>query len=484
MATISIISGGTTGDILTTDITSKALRVTPYDKDGHLLPAVENSTISNDVDLVQVGGLNDKAIRELRMDRVGTIKPGFDSVLFRYDNEGATVNTQVWTQSLSVFTQAQTAATGVRMNSAAGVAANSSSILTSQKQFWKGFHNVLRARMRIRVDWRPNFVADFGFGTVTGNSPTIPTGAYIRYSNEGTVRPVLAFNGMEVAAGYDISNLLDNNNYYTWSIIVDDDAVTFTCQNSSNGNMINEQVLVLGLTQTKTFSVTHLPVFARLCTTAVAGFTAGDMFVGQVQVVNLDLNQSKPWSHQMVTLGNSAEVHPTTYAQTAQWANSATPTALASGTTLVNTAAGYTTLGGLFAYNAVANTTTPTDYPLFAFTVPAPFSFYCTRVTASFWNTGAPNSGTVPTTLTWSLLGNSTTANLTTAVGGFLSVGTTTLPVSSAVGAASNVVTQPFETPVRTDPGRILIVVMNLTSGATTASQVLMGMVTISGYYE
>jgi len=483
-STITIKTGGTTSNDLTVDPTSKALRATWYDASGDLVSYTNGASYQSDSSIPVIAGINDSTIRPIRVDRSGFLEPGFDVLLFKDAIEGSTLNTQIWTSLSATFTQAQTAAAGIRLNNGASVTASAWTTLVSQKQFWKTIHQTLRLRLKMRVIWNPNVTCEFGFSNQASNTVQVPTGWYWRYSSSGVVKPVFSFGGNDVVTGADISTLLSNTSYYTWGIIMDDDDTTFTCQNSNTGEMISEQVLKLPVGAGKTISATHIPLTIRLYNSAVAPAVAGDAYVSDVSVIGLDINQTRQWTYTQAALGLGGELSPTAYTQLANWANSAAPTTLSNGTTLVNTAAGYSTPGGLFAFNAVANTTPPTDYPLFAYTVPSPYSHYCTGVQVSIWNTGATNSATVPTTLTWFALNNASTTNLSSTVAGFTHIGSTTIPISSVAGTAGTRVNCPFEVPLRTEPGNSLIIVMQITSGATTASQVIAGMVTVRGYHE
>ena len=87
---------------------------------------------------------------------------------------------------------------------------------------------------------------------------------------------------------------------------------------------------------------------------------------------------------------------PVTQVQAANWANSAAPATGAP----TNTAAGYTTLGGLWQLAAVAGAAT--DLILFGFQTPSPYSFILDGIDIETWNTGAATA-TTPTLLVWGL---------------------------------------------------------------------------------
>lgn len=462
------------------DATANALQVILKDNAGNSLAVNRGSEIPTIPTAMPVAGINDGSYRILRLDRIGSVRPGFDTMLFHDDVEGTTINSQLWTATATTFANAQSATTGIDMNSASGLAANSTAQLLSQRQFSKMQMTTLRMRIRTRVIPAVNSLQEFGFGQPSGVVAQIPTGAFWRYASGGSIIPVLAYNGSNVVQGTDIAPDIvaigGSANYYTWGIIVDDDNVLFTCQDVSTGKLISEQTLQLPLAQPKIWSATHLPIFARNYVTTSAAPFAPRMYISDTMVTALDMVSNRPWAHQQAAIGSGAEVHPTTFAQTSQWANSAAP----ANATLSNTVAGYTTLGGLFNFAAPAGAAT--DYALFAFTVPAPYSFYCTGIYISSYNAGAAVA-TTATVLQWGVANNSAAVSLATTINRTALCSQSYL-VGAAIGQPSEDLDMNFEVPLRTDPGRLMHVIVRVPVGTATASQVISGSVTIRGYFE
>lgn len=460
--------------------TANALNVLLKDGQGNDLAVARGAnTPANPTGLV-MAGINDGAYRVMRMDRLGSIRPGFDTIMFHDDVEGTTINAQIWTTAVTTFTQAQLTTTGIDLNSASGLAANSASQLTSQRFFSKMQMSPIRARLRTRVIPATNSLQEFGFGQPSGVTAQIPTGAFWRYTSGGSVVPVIAFNGADVQQGTDIASALatagGSANYYTWGIVVDDDNVFFTCQDVFTGRFISEQTLQIPIAQPKMWSATHLPVFARNYVTTSAAVSAPRMFVSDAMVIALDVVTNRPWTHQQAAVGSGGEVNPTTFAQTSNFTNNTA----ATNATLSNTAAGYTTLGGLFAFAAVAGAAT--DYALFGFTVPAPYSFYCTGIHISGYNGGAAVA-TTPTILQWAVANNSSAISLAGTINR-TPIGFQSYAIGAAVGQTATDIDVPFEVPLRTDSGRIMQVILRMPVGTATASQVLNGAVTLRGYFE
>lgn len=472
------IQSGASADLLTVDPTSKAARTTLYDAIGNVLAVLRGANTPATPAGIPMAGVNDNTYRVMRLDRLGSIRAGFDNLLFHDDIEGATINTQLWTPTLTTFTQAQTATTGIDFNSGNGLAAGSNSMLASQKQFSKVQLSPLRVRFRQRVIPQTNSLTEFGFGLPSGVTAQIPTGSFWRYTSAGSMVPVMAYNGSDVTQGTDISTLLNSANYYTWGVIVDDDNVLFTCQDVSTGRMISEQTLQIPISQPKMWSSTHLPIFQRQYVTGTAAPAAPKLFLSDACVVGLDILANKSWSHQ-VALANTggSEVNPTTFLQTCNWANSV----VAVNAVLSNIAAGYATLGGLFSFAAVAGAVT--DYALFAFTVPVGYTFVCTGMTVDTYNTGAAVA-TTPTLLHWGVANNSSVVSLATASNTRRHAGVQSLPVGAAVGQSTTQLALKFDAPLRTEGGRIMHVILRMPVGTATASQVVQGGIDLQGYFE
>jgi hypothetical protein len=208
------------------------------------------------------------------------------------------------------------------------------------------------------------------------------------------------------------------------------------------------------------------------------------MSFGQGIVVQQDMLQNKPWSNLMLSVGRGAYQSPVSpFGQTSNSANSTNPT----NATLSNTAAGYTTLGGEFAFAAAAGAAT--DYALFAFQVPTGYQLIVPCVRISCVNTGAIGSAITPTILRWAIGVNASNVSLATTD----SAGTSWAPRRIALGMQSwglsafigqqppDIVTQPADMVI--DSGRFLHVIVRIPVGAATASQVFLGTVAFPGAY-
>lgn len=478
---MAIIQSGSTADLLTVDATSKAARVSMYDTNGNPMVVTNGQNATGTQGGFPMAGASDNTYRTMRTDRIGSVRTGNDTLLLHDDVEGTTLNTWLWTTSLGTMTVTQVAGSGIKFNAGNSVASGVYAILTSQKQFSKMQAAPIRARFRVMFVPTTNTIAEMGFCAPVTTTGQIATGAFFRATVSGTIVPVLAFQGADVVQGTDMSAAIGAipggfNNYFTCGIWVDDDNVLFTVQDVSTGYTIAEQTLQIPKHQARIFSTTHLPFAVRLYTTGVPT-VAPQILLSDVMVLGLDILQNKPWNHQLAGTSNGGEISPTTFVQVSNYANST----VAVNATLSNTAAGYTTLGGLYSFVAVAGAVT--DYALFAFTVPAPYSFYCTGIHISTYNNGA-TVATTPTLLHWSVTNNSSAVSLATAGLARTTIGAQSLPVGSVVGTVASDLDVQFPTPLVTNSGRIMHVILRMPIGTATASQIIQGSVMINGYFE
>jgi len=183
----------------------------------------------------------------------------------------------------------------------------------------------------------------------------------------------------------------------------------------------------------------------------------------------------------MAGMGHGSLTSPTTFLQLANYANSAAP----ASATLSNTAAGYTTLGGQWQFAAVG--AAETDFALFGFTNPTPYTFYIKRVTIAAWNMVAAVA-TTATNLQWGLAFNSSAVSLATAapytpmrkaIGDMFAPITTTLSGHTFTGSP---VTWEGTEPIF--PGRFFHVILKIPVGTATATEIIRGTCVVDGGFD
>lgn len=453
-------------------------RVVLYDPNGVAISRGQGEARAAGDEFLPMGGLNDDTYRALRTDRMGNVGVATNTTMFSEPFEGTTIATHRLTVATTTFTQAQTLAGGLNLNSGNVTTAASAALVTTNRRFVKLQRAPLHFKARARVGHVANAVMELGFGNPAAqvNSPAV--GAYWQVTAGGVVQPVLTFSGVDITGAAVSLGSGWQNNFYTWDVILDDDEAWFGVQDTSTGVLVAERRIQLPVTQARLWDATRLSAFARLhFPTAPAA--AATLILTSLDVLLLDTAQNKSWPQMAAHMGLDAATNPSTILQAAQWANSAAP----ASATLSNTAAGYGTLGGLFQFAAPAGAAT--DFALFGFQVPAPYSFVCTGVEIDSWNTGAAVAGT-PTLLVWGLSADQAAVSLATGSNRRIGLGAQTLAVGAAIGARADraISVDLANGPLVTNPGRLLVVILRVPVGTATASQIVQGMVTLKGYFE
>ena len=454
---------------------SGALRHTLYDAAGNAV-IYDSSAQPSAVAGPAMLGINDRSLLPARMDRLGSLASAMHAPLLTESFEGTAVHASRWVTNATTMAATQSAIAGLTINSGAITTVSTGYLISSVRRHMKTQRSPLQSKWRARSVRYNNSVQEFGFGDVAAFNGAHTTGAYWQVTAGGVVQPVLTYNSIDTT-GPDASAYIDPTKYYTYDIILDDDEVTFSVQDTSTGMILFKHKIALPLTQQRLWSSTQLPVFARVYNTAVAPATAPQLILTDCYVLALDAMQNKPWGEMLAGMGRGPVDHPLTGGQLAQWTNSAEP----ASATLSNTAAGYTTLGGKFQFAAVAGAAT--DYALFGFQVPTPLNMMITGIEIDTWNTGAAVA-TTPTLLTWALAAGSTAVSLATSTVSRRGLGAQSLPVGAVPGAKAERISEEFRTPIPCGAGRYVHVILRMPVASATASQVIAGMVNIDGYFE
>lgn len=166
--------------------------------------------------------------------------------------------------------------------------------------------------------------------------------------------------------------------------------------------------------------------------------------------------------------------------QLATFANSAAPAAAS----LSNTAAGYTTLGGLFRFVPVAGA--ETDYALFGYQVPATHRLILTGVAISL-AVGTAIGATADVNV-WGLGLGSTAVSLATTDSGStygprrVALGTQSFLASAAAGTGAPDIVRRFASPLIVEANRFVHTILRRPNGTTTGE--LRGTVQFDGWFE
>lgn len=465
-----------------------AANVTLLDASGNALARTDGATVvSGGVRGLHMVGKAGDISRAFSVSKFGRLDTPNRRIIFWDPIEGAALNTQRWTSTATTMTSAQ-AATGITLNASAITTTTTGIALTSRSMFIRPPSSTLSFRVRARSTLVANQEGLMGLvfqATLSGTAVlgANDAGAYWKLGTDGTIKPAAWFNGAEAFLGTDIVGLTgySASEYYDYYVQVEDDRVIYAVYQTSNTGdiyLLSEQTWRLADTQQKHFTVSHLN--ARLSVrNNSAPASAGQLLFAEPEVVMLEVDHNLLWDQQLAENNLSTAISPTAYTQATQFANSTAPTSA----TLSNIAAGYSTLGGLFQFAAVAGAAT--DYALFSFAVPAPYRLKIRGLHISAWNTGAANAATPATLMFWGVGLNGASANLST--GGHIRrvVGSHAIPINGAIGAsADKEIDVAYDVPMICEPGTHFTIILRVVAGAATASQVIAGCVDVRGVFE
>lgn len=419
----------------------------------------------------------DDDIRPKIFSRFGTVSVGPRTLQFFDPVDGAQVNDNLWVRSTTTMTITQ--ANGfISLNNGAITTSNTAAQITAIKQcqFINGYP--LTVRFLVKTPNVAQTNATMEAGAFTSSGVTAPTdGVFFRWSSAGEFRAICSFGGVETSSA--ALTMPTINSLLQLHCVIKGTSVDFY---SANALLVTVNIPAGNASPTS--SSRFAPAF-RVYTAGSAPVTAPELLIGACFVFSADLDSNKFWMHTMSSLGRSAYQSPVTaFGQTANFTNSVAPTSA----TLSNTAAGYTTLGGLWQFAAPLGAAT--DYALFGYQVPAGFQLHITRVTITSVNTGAAVA-TTATILRWGIAVNSSAVSLATADSPPTSFGPRRIAigqqgwiVTAGIGVMGDDIDRAFDTAPVVDSGRFFHVIVNCAVGTATASQVISGTCQIEGYFE
>lgn len=406
----------------------------------------------------------------------GSLDVSIDSLILYEQVDGAALNTNVWLTSVDTMTIAQ-AGGYIALNAGSNLTTNKYSILTSIKYCPMYANLPLRVMLNAKLANTPqaNTIVEMGLGLASGvSAPT--DGAFYRFTSSGALQAVMNNAGAEQTAVIPIT--FTYNEATLFEIIIVEDLVQYLIDDV----LVAEIEVPIG-TAFPT-NAGRLPVFARVYNSGTPA-AAQILSIGQVIVTQQALNQNKSWAEVLAGLGRTAYQSPlTTFGQTANHANSTSPTSA----TLANTTAGYATLGGRFQFAAIAGAAT--DYALFAYQVPAGYQLFINQVRISLINSGIAVAIT-GSVFDWAIGVNASAVSLATTDNPPTSwaprripLGTQGFEIADGVGEWAETLKQNFTSPLVVDGGRYVHIILQCPIGTATATEVFRGDVMIGGYFE
>lgn len=403
-----------------------------------------------------------------------------ETLLWLDNFDGTTVNTVKWAQSTSTMTQAQ-AQGSFTMNSGNSTTASAYSILTANKAVMITGEYAVECRVKAKLTPQANSVIELGFfNAATTSAPT--NGVFFRINSSGTQQLVINYNGTETST--TIASALTAANYYHFVLYLYGTVARLDILNQDN-SVFATVTLQAPVTQGALVQLGHIPVAVRVYNTGSAPASAPQAVITSIDASQLDVVTNKSWETQLAEVARFGNVDPNTGVQLQTFSNSAAPSTIAAGT-LSNTAAAYSTLGGLFAFNTPNGA--ETDYILFAYQVPSNYTLLIWSVSVSMMILGA-QSTSQPTVVQWGLAVGSSAVSLATAGANppiRQALGMQQASKSASIGDAftpGQIIWTP-KVPITCFGGKFVHVILRVPSGNQTASQVNRGIVTFDAAFQ
>lgn len=408
------------------------------------------------------------------------IDTGRDVPLFRDLFVGSAVAAHAkWNQS--ILTQTVTVGAGALTLNASGITTvNTYSTLMTVGKFRGYVDGALYMHARARPVNLPqtNALSEIGFGNALTNA--LPTdGAFFRWTASGGFECVNNRGGAETSVTMTTPTA---GSYSLFAIEVWGDKQV--CRYVTPPLVPVEATMAYASGAPSAFNESPSG-FIRIVNGAVAPALAPQLVVGLFEVDLKVLDIDRPSQTTAAISGLGGAYLPTTGAQSANHANSTSPTSA----TLSNTAAGYATLGGRYQFAAPVGAAT--DFALFGYQVPTSYRLIVTGIHITACNTGAAVA-TTATMLDWGFAVGSTAVSLATtdAIAASPTSAPRRVPLGMQgfiVGAGIGVCVEshfPLASPEVIESGRFFHVTLQVPVSTATASQVIRGDVFIDSHWE
>lgn len=427
-----------------------------------------------------------RKVKKLISCEHGALTVGQYTRLFGDNFPGSALNTALWSQPGLVTMTVTVANNFLNLNAGLSTAINAVAQVRTYRHFPIDPSNHVITEIVAQFGQLPvtNNVTEWGIGLASGvAAPT--DGLFFRLNAAGNFTAVVSNNGVEtVSSPVSFATYVGANVTKEFYIVCSDDNVQFKI----GGDLMAEIALPSGggtLTASQ-----NLPIFARTYNTAATA-QAQVVKIGAVSSILDMTNPTKPWAHILCGAGGHCSQGQTgsTMGSTANYANSANPTAAVPTNTTAALGSG---LGGQFWETDTLAVTT--DGIISSFQVPAGTSvipgksLYVTRITlSSFVQTALTGGGYVAQ---WSVAYGHTAVSLATAEG----AGTKAprrMPigiqaVASGVLASVQVgslIDLNFDSPIVVHPGEFIQLVKKKVGTAPTAGAIA-HIISIGGYWE
>jgi hypothetical protein len=426
-------------------------------------------------------------VTPLAVDRAGALRSATLTPLVSDPWSGsATVNPVIWQVLQSTMALSQNSVTGLVFNTGLLTTAATGLAIKSTRRVTKQPGTSLLYRASARISKTTNTIVELGFGDCGagfGGNPTAlldnTVGAYWRFSNAGTLIPVLTFNSVDVATGTNVAAQPNTTDFYDYLVYVEDLGFRFLIL-SKLGVVVSEQYLANPVGMARELAQPSLSAIVQLRNSATAPATAPSVSISTCFVGRYNSNEVFSPAELSATMGYSASTLVSNGGVALVGVTSGA--ALTPITLTTTTTAGGNTLGGRTIFNAIAGT--ENDLGLFALTNTDVVSSGMTWMLTGYRieiGVGVTPIATTPTLIEPFLL-ISDSNNPASALARKMPLGSLFFPVGTVVGDI-RVLDVTLEGPVALVPTRTVGVGLRIPLATATAGQTFRATVTPKGYW-
>jgi hypothetical protein len=481
------LQGFTSGNGAEVDTLNRQLTITPKTQDANSVPTNigggERLVVESDAGLITGTALN----RSLNAQEFRRLQVGMDNLLFNEVFNGTATNTALWNTALTTFTQAQ--ASGKQtLNSGSTTANSATAVIKTWRTFpiYSGFCTIFEAVAAYQASSNiiPNSCVEIGLGfAATTAAPT--DGVFFRWNIAGNFLCVVNFNGSETVSAALTPPTA--NVTYKFRIVVGRAYVEFWLNN------ILQAIIATPTGAGLPVITQDLPIIFRVYnSTSLSPTSAVQLGIFSCSAWQPDLNVNRSYEMTLAGLGGSSIQGQSGTGAFGTTANHTNSTA-AVNTALSVSTPNYPKLGGRFNFTAVG--TAITDFPLFAFQVPAAVAnvpgktLYIRGIHISTMNSGAVVA-TTPTVLQWAIGVGSSTNVLTGAEAAnakaprVVDLGQQYFALGAVIGYVPADLDVQFPYPLMCEAGNYVHIILCVPLGTATGSEVFIGTVMINGVFE
>jgi hypothetical protein len=308
------INGRTTGSIAVVD-TNGSIQTGLFDSAGNPALKTKGGVFISATDrFMGIAGLNDSTYRPFRVSRSGAMASAKFSPVMNYQLFTAALP-PTWLAPAATMTIAHTTSAGTQLNAAATGGISTHSSLISEATLPKYQKNLSFYRSRLRIlKGSTNGQADWGLSSTQAPAAAVLTNGFVfLYGSDSTLKPTVYMNGAVIAQGSDFASLISSTQYYVWSVLLDDDSVTFVCQDPTTSTIISEQTLNINAGDPRFGMSPYWFAHQRTFVTSAAANTGTQtqVWVADVTCGIEDLDMGKPWPHVQASNGMNSLQNPT-----------------------------------------------------------------------------------------------------------------------------------------------------------------------------